>query len=100
MIRTPAIPLISVSVVGLYLIGKYDAGNAGTVVWYVGGLTGEVTIPQNFLGGTQFGLSHWSLYRGEGTTVPEGGSTLALLGLVLLGVHLLRRSANRLSVKA
>lgn len=69
-----------------YLIGKYDAENAGMYVWYVAGLTGIVTMPANssgFNGGQ--GLSH-SIAYGPGTSVPDGGSTIALLGgaLVLL----------------
>jgi hypothetical protein len=69
-----------------YLIGKYDAESAGMYVWYVAGLTGLVSIPGTSDGfnGHQ-GLSHTIAY-GPGTSVPDGGSTIALLGgaLVLL----------------
>jgi hypothetical protein len=69
-----------------YLIGKYDAENAGMYVWYVAGLTGTVTMPADSTGfNGQQGLSH-SIAYGPGTSVPDGGSTIALLGgaLVLL----------------
>jgi hypothetical protein len=73
-----------------YLIGKYDAENAGMYVWYVAGLTGTVTMPANSAGfnGDQ-GLSH-SIAYGPGATVPDGGSTIALLGgalMLLAGVY-------------
>jgi len=71
-----------------YLLGKYDAGNAGTRVWYVAGLT-TVDIPNNF-NGSQYGLSHYSLFN-PGTSVPDGGATLMLLGGALAGLETLRR---------
>lgn len=50
-------------------------------VWYVAGL-GTVTVPEH-------GLSHWSLY--DPTVTPDGGATLGLLGLGMLGLGYLRR---------
>jgi hypothetical protein len=74
-----------------YLFAKYDGPNYGSEVWYVGGLTGIITIPAD-TGGGQNGLSGWTLYGGEGTQVPDGGSTIAFLGVALAGAELLRRT--------
>ena len=77
----------------LYLFAKYDGPNDGSLVWYVGGLTGIITIPANGQGG--YGLSGWTLFTPGGTTVPEGGSTIAFLGLALTAAELLRRGVSR-----
>jgi len=72
----------------LYLLGKYDGPNGGDYIWYVGNLSGAQTIPTTGFG--RFDLSHWSLYN-PGTSVPDGGTTMAMLGISLLGVEALRR---------
>jgi hypothetical protein len=75
----------------LYLLGKYDGQNYGSVVWYVGGLTGTESIPLTAVNG-QYGLSHVYAFNGTGgTTVPDSGSTLMLLGTVLSGLGAARR---------
>jgi hypothetical protein len=84
-------PSTTVDVTGFeYLLGKYDADKAGTLVFYVGNLTGNQTIPGTLNG---LGLSHWSLYNA--TTPPDGSgpptgvpepSTLLLLGAGLVAV--------------
>jgi VPDSG-CTERM motif len=72
-----------------YVVGKYDAQNAGTWVWFVSGVKDDtVVLPANFTSG--HGLSHIGLYNG-GVSVPDGGATLGLLGLAMLGVGYLRR---------
>lgn len=79
----------------MYLLAKYDGQNYGSRVWYVGGLTGEITIPLNGLG-DQYAVSHTYLFNPApdnppGEPVPDGGLTVALLGLALTGIGFLRR---------
>lgn len=42
----------------------------------------------------QGAISHVSIYRGTGTSVPDGGATIALMGLALVGLSLGRRFLN------
>ena len=80
-----------------YLFAKYDGPNAGSEVWYVGNLSGVITIPTNGLyeNGYQYGLSGWTLFTGGATSVPDGGTTLMLLGSALGGIGLVRRFLSR-----
>jgi VPDSG-CTERM motif len=73
-----------------YLLGKYDAGQAGAYVWYVAGLT-SATIPNSIgtCGNSGCGLSHYTLFNGG--AVPDGGATIGLLGLAMLGLGYVRR---------
>ena len=71
-----------------YLIGKYDGPNGGTEVWNVQGLTGTVTIPA-FGFSQPYGLSHWTLFGPGG--VPDGGTTVMLLGAALGALGMARR---------
>lgn len=75
----------------LYLAAKYDGPNYGTEVWYVGGLSGVITIPPSGGGtsGTKYGISGISLFNP--TSVPDGGSTAILIGLGMLGLGFLRQ---------
>ncbi|MCE9614643.1 MAG: hypothetical protein K8T26_10235 [Lentisphaerae bacterium] len=68
----------------LYLTAKYDGPNYGTEVWYVGGLTGLITIPSHAGGtsGSQYGISGTALFNGN-TSVPDGGSTMLMLGAAM-----------------
>jgi len=76
-----------------YLFAKYDGPRYGAEVWYVGGLTGTITIPA--LGG-KYGLSGWTLFTpGDDHQVPDGGSTVALLGLSLTGLAGIRAKFQR-----
>jgi hypothetical protein len=73
-----------------YLFAKYDGQNDYSQVWYVGNLSGTVTIPQN--GPLGHGLSGWILF-GPGTPgVPDGGTTVMLLGTALGALGMLRRA--------
>ena len=74
----------------LYLLAKYDGPNWGSEIWYVGDLSGTITIPQ-FPVDQQYGVSHVFLYNGHGGSVPDSGTTLLLLGASLGGLILLRR---------
>ena len=76
----------------LYLFAKYDGPNYGSEVWYIGGMTGTITIPAT---AGQYGLSGWTLFTPGGNTVPEGGSTIAFLGMALTAAELLRRGVRR-----
>jgi len=74
----------------LYLFAKYDGPNAGAEVWYIGGLTGTITIPTDGLPPDSYGLSGVTFFN-PGTSVPDGGSTMMLLGAALAGLGTLRR---------
>ena len=76
----------------LYLFAKYDGPNYGSEVWYIGGMTGTIVIP-GFA--NDYGLSGWTLFTPGGNTVPDGGSTIAFLGMALTAAELLRRGVRR-----
>jgi VPDSG-CTERM motif len=71
-----------------YLFAKYDGPNAGAEVWYVGNLSGIITIPST-LG--RYGLSGWTLFGPGGGQVPESGTTVMLLGAALGALGMARR---------
>jgi hypothetical protein len=75
-----------------YLFAKYDGPNYGSEVWYIGDLSGIITIP-GFAG--QYGLSGYTLF-GPGTPgVPDGGSTVMLLGTAFGALGMARRFLKR-----
>jgi hypothetical protein len=71
-----------------YLFAKYDGPNQGSVVWYVGNLNGVITIPPDWNG---YGLSGWTLFGPGGQGVPDGGTTVMLLGAALGALGMARR---------
>lgn len=71
----------------LYLFAKYDGPNYGSEVWYVGDLSGIITIPATAGG---YGLSGWTLFGSAGS-VPDGGTTVMLLGTALGALGMARR---------
>jgi hypothetical protein len=81
-----------------YLFAKYDGPNYGSEVWYVGDLSGIITIPAT---GGQYGLSGWTLFTGDDPPrlqVPEGGSTLIFVGIAL-GVLVIARRYRRRTIE-
>jgi hypothetical protein len=72
----------------LYLLGKYDGPNYGSRIWYVGGLTGLIDIPDK---AGRYGLSHTYLFNSNPNSVPDGGTTVMLLGSALACIGALRR---------
>ena len=88
-----------------YLIAAYDGKNAGAVVWDISGLQAGTTIEftryaqpnasgTDLVDGTsasQYGITTWSLFNPGTARVPDGGSTVALMGAGLAGLALLRR---------
>jgi hypothetical protein len=78
-----------------YLFAKYDGPNAGSEVWYVGGLSGIVTIPAVGLAGQNYGLSGWTLFGPGANNVPDGGATVMLLGAALGSLGMARRFLKR-----
>jgi len=85
---------LSIDVTGFdYLFAKYDGPNYGSEVWYVGDLSGVITIPAT---GGKYGLSGWTLFTSDGgNNVPDGGSTAALLGAALMGLAFLRAKLQK-----
>jgi VPDSG-CTERM motif len=72
-----------------YLFAHYGGPRGGFAeVWYVGDLSGMITIPGNAL---RYGLSGWALFTGPHTDVPDGGATAMLLGVALGALGVVRR---------
>jgi hypothetical protein len=71
-----------------YLFAKYDGQNDNSVVWNIAGLTGTLTIPAD--GPNGYGLSGWILFGPTGQ-VPDGGTTVMLLGAALGALGMVRR---------
>jgi hypothetical protein len=74
----------------MYLFAKYDGPNYGSEVWYINGMTGNITIPAD-AGSAPYGLSGWTLFTPGTPSVPDGGATLMLLGSALAGLGAVRR---------
>jgi VPDSG-CTERM motif len=74
-----------------YLFAKYDGKNAGAEVWYVGGISGIITIPGFGLAGQNYGLSGWTLFGPGVPQVPDGGATVMLLGAAISALGMARR---------
>ncbi len=68
-----------------YVLGKY--GN-NAYLFYIADLSGIVQLPSTLKGK---GLSHQVLFDSERTNVPDGGTTVALLGFGMVGLEILRR---------
>jgi VPDSG-CTERM motif len=72
-----------------YLFAKYDGQNDNSVVWNITGLTGVLTIPG--FGPNGYGLSGWILFNQTAPGVPDGGTTVMLLGAALGALGMARR---------
>jgi hypothetical protein len=73
-----------------YLLAKYDGPNFGSVVWYVGDLTGDITIPL-YGSDNQYAVSHTYLYNPKTSSVPDTGMTVMMLGGALACLGVLRQ---------
>jgi hypothetical protein len=71
-----------------YLFAKYDGPNKGSEVWFVGNLSGLITIPPTW---NRYGLSGWGLFTSPHGSVPDGGATVMLLGAALCVLCVVRR---------
>lgn len=71
-----------------YLVAKYDGPQGGAQVWDISSLVGGdvINLPSTAWGK---GMTGYALFSGAG--VPDGGTTLCLLGVALSGLGLLRR---------
>jgi hypothetical protein len=76
-----------------YLFAHYGGPGGGFgEVWYLGDLSGLITIPGNAF---RHGLSGWALFAGPHTAIPDGGATVMLLGTALGALGVVRRYLNR-----
>jgi hypothetical protein len=72
-----------------YLFAHYGGPGGGFAeVWYVGNLNGSISIPTT---GLDHGLSGWALFTAPGGAVPDGGTTVMLLGAALGALGVVRR---------
>lgn len=83
-----------------YVLAKYDGLNGGSVLFYVGG--GSITLPETSESlwvnpaSNGYGISHWTGF-GPGTpppSVPDAGSTLAMVGAAIGSLGFLRRKLS------
>jgi hypothetical protein len=80
-----------------YVLAKYDGPNGGDVLWYLGGAAFVLPPDGGPWGWTNpsgqgLGLSHFTVYgSGGGDQVPDSGATIALLGLAMGALAILRR---------
>ena len=75
-----------------YLFAKYGNPSGNSVVWYVGNLSGNITIPGAW---GRYALSGWTLFGPGGGQVPDGGATVMLLGAALGALGIVRRYLTR-----
>jgi hypothetical protein len=88
-----------------YAFAKYDGDNAGYVLFYLGGTATSLPQYSNSIwwNGTDvnsYQISHFTVFGtpevpDPRSSVPDGGSTAALLGSALVGFGLMRRRFGR-----
>jgi hypothetical protein len=88
-----------------YLLAAYDGQNSGAVLWDISSLPAGtiLDIPRyalpngagtDLLNGStaeKYQITTWSMFNPGTTNVPDGGSTVMLLGAALSGLALVRR---------
>lgn len=79
-----------------YLVVKYDGSHAGSVVIELDGNAANVPFDSAAIWGgdinaDKYAVSHFSVAG----PVPDGGTTIALLGFALVGIGALRRKFSR-----
>ncbi len=81
-------------------MGSYDGPNGGSELWYIGDLAAGTQIyipftaeplgsPKNLVDSNRYQATSWTAYNP--TSVPDGGTTAALLGLAMAGLGFARR---------
>lgn len=94
-----------------YLVAAYDGPNGGVEVWDIADIlsTDSIVIPRYaepsgtgnpptgplVANDSQYLMTGWTLLNPTGTSVPDGGSTIALLGAAILGIGSVRRVFSR-----
>src|SRR4030095_12351521 len=71
-----------------YLFAKYDGPNYGSEVWYVGNLSGSITIT---VPARRYSLARWTLFGPGVPGVTNGGTTAMFLGTALGVLGIARR---------
>jgi hypothetical protein len=75
-----------------YLMAKYDGANGCALIWCVSSLSGDFTVPEKYT----FNNREWQgnvirLFNPTSVpSVPDGGSTILLMGMVLMGITFVR----------
>jgi hypothetical protein len=77
-----------------YLFVKDGNANPGWYLFDISGWDGTTTIVLEGFWPQQGAISHISIYGGGGNRVPDGGATVALLGVGLLGLGAIRRKLS------
>ena len=73
-----------------YLVVQWDGPQGADAVYYIGGLTGKIDLFNDLPDKSNFQISGYWLADAV-PTVPDGGTTVVLLGAALSGLGLLRR---------
>ncbi|HUS35061.1 MAG TPA: VPDSG-CTERM sorting domain-containing protein [Verrucomicrobiae bacterium] len=75
-----------------FLIVKYDGAQGESYVFNVAGVAGDFQVPDE--DGNGFGYNKYILFNGATTPptgVPDGGATVAMIGVGLIGLGAIRR---------